>query len=250
MPGGPAEVRTHGPFVEDRPGVDAATGHVHLDARKRSLALDVTSPSGAALLDRLMSRVDVLVDDGVLGAPAAVRARYDSLLAAHPHLIVVALTPYGLDGPKADHRSSELCDLAASGWLTQNANHPDRAPIMPGNPCGELGVGTLAALGVALAVRARRKTGRGQLVEVPRQEALLSLLAFPTTLFACSAPTRSASVTGIRRDRPVRRRSSRGEHPHPAALRIAVPVHGPPGPAGVPPSRRARAVRRRSPSTC
>ena len=55
---------------------------------------------------------------------------------------------------------------------------------MPGSSCGELGVGTLAALGAALALRSRRTTGRGQLVEAARQQALLSLLAFPTTLFA------------------------------------------------------------------
>jgi crotonobetainyl-CoA:carnitine CoA-transferase CaiB-like acyl-CoA transferase len=55
---------------------------------------------------------------------------------------------------------------------------------MPGSSCAELGVGTLATLGAALALRARRLTGTGQLVDVSRQEAMLSLLAFPTALFA------------------------------------------------------------------
>jgi crotonobetainyl-CoA:carnitine CoA-transferase CaiB-like acyl-CoA transferase len=113
-----------------------------------------------------------------------VRDRYDALLAANPRLVLVALSPFGLDGPKAHHRSSELCALASSGWLTQNVNQPERAPIMPGSSCAELGVGTLAALGAALALRSRRLTGAGQLVDVSRQEAMLSLLAFPTALFA------------------------------------------------------------------
>jgi crotonobetainyl-CoA:carnitine CoA-transferase CaiB-like acyl-CoA transferase len=180
----PSAVRTAGPFVDDRPDLETAGAHVHLDARKRSMALNVDTPSGRLILDRLAGRVDVIVDDGVLGPPPEVRARYDALLAAHPALVIVALSPYGLDGPKAHHRSSELCDLAASGWLTRNAQHPDRAPLMPGSSCAELGVGTLAALGAALALRWRRISGVGQLVEVPRQEGLLSLLAFPTTLFA------------------------------------------------------------------
>jgi crotonobetainyl-CoA:carnitine CoA-transferase CaiB-like acyl-CoA transferase len=180
----PSVARTAGPFVDGRPDADTGGAHVHLDARKRSIALNVTTPSGRALFDRLAGQVDVVVDDGVLGAPPEVRACYDALLAANRGLVVVALSPYGLDGPKAHYRSSELCDLAASGWLTRNSRYPDRAPLMPGSSCAELGLGTLAALGAVLALRWRRTSGVGQLVEVPRQEGLLSLLAFPTTLFA------------------------------------------------------------------
>jgi CoA:oxalate CoA-transferase len=180
----PPVVRTSGPFFDDRPDLETGGTHVHLDARKRSVALDVTTPSGGALLDQLAGRADVLVDDGVLGGPPEVRARYDGLMASNRGLVVVAISPYGLDGPKAQYRSSEICDLAASGWLTRHSNHTDRAPLMPGSSCAELGAGTFAALGAALALRSRRTSGVGQLVEVPRQEALLSLLAFPTTLFA------------------------------------------------------------------
>ena len=180
----PPVVRTAGPFVDDQPDLETGGAHVHLDARKRSMALNVSTPSGRRMLDQLAGRVDVIVDDGVLGPPPEVQASYDALLAANPGLVVVALSAYGLDGPKAHYRSSELCDLAASGWLTRNAQHPDRAPLMPGSSCAELGVGTLAALGAALALRWRRISGVGQLVDVPRQEGLLSLLAFPTTLFA------------------------------------------------------------------
>jgi CoA:oxalate CoA-transferase len=180
----PPAVRTDGPFLDGSPDLESAGAHVHLDARKRSIAVNVTTASGRTLLDRLAGRVDVVVDDGVLGTPPEVRARYDALLAANRGLVVVALSPYGLEGPKAHYRSSELCDLAASGWLTRSSQHPERAPLMPGSSCAELGVGTLAALGAALALRWRRTSGVGQLVEVPRQEGMLSLLAFPTTLFA------------------------------------------------------------------
>jgi crotonobetainyl-CoA:carnitine CoA-transferase CaiB-like acyl-CoA transferase len=180
----PPVVRTSGPYADDRPNLETGGAHIHFDARKRSIAVNVTTESGRALFDRLAGRVDVIVDDGVLGAPPEVRARYDALLAANPALVVVALSPYGLDGPKAHYRSSELCDLGASGWLTRNSQYPDRGPLMPGSSCAELGVGTLAALGAALALRWRRTNGVGQLVEVPRQEGLLSLLAFPTALFA------------------------------------------------------------------
>jgi crotonobetainyl-CoA:carnitine CoA-transferase CaiB-like acyl-CoA transferase len=179
-----ARVRLDGPFLDDRPNLENAGSHIHLDARKRSVVLDVSTASGGALLEQLATRSDALLDDGVLGLAPLVQTRYEEMLASNSQLVLVALSPYGLTGPKAHYRSSELCDLAASGWLTQNLDYPDRPPLMPGTACGELGVGTIAALGALLALAARRRTGHGQLVDVSRQEALLSLLAFPTALFA------------------------------------------------------------------
>ena len=71
-----------------------------LHAQKRSLAIDLRTPDGTALLDRLVAPADVVLDDGALGAPPAVRARYDAVLAAHPRLVLASFSPYGLDGPR------------------------------------------------------------------------------------------------------------------------------------------------------
>src|SRR3954454_19312076 len=84
-----------------------------LHAQKRSLELDIATATGRSLLERRAAAADVVVDDGALGAPPAVRGRYEALLAANRRLVVVALTPFGLDGPRAGWQASELIELAA-----------------------------------------------------------------------------------------------------------------------------------------
>ena len=174
--------RTAGPFPADLPHPERSGLHRFLNAQKRSVALDVTTPSGAELLDRLAGRADVLLDDGTLGAPPAVKERYDALLARHERLVVHAFSSYGLEGPKAAWASTELTDLAAGGWLQMAP--PGSEPLMPGTPCAHQAAGTFGAVGVLLALAARRRTGRGQLVETRMNEALLSMLTCPTSVYA------------------------------------------------------------------
>jgi crotonobetainyl-CoA:carnitine CoA-transferase CaiB-like acyl-CoA transferase len=178
----PDRTRLVGPFPDGVLGPEHSATHHHLNARKQSVSLDVSVPTGRALFERLAIETDVVVDDGARGRPPAVAAVYARLCEDHPRLVIAAFSPYGLDGPKAGWASTELTDLAAGGWLT--APEPGEPPLMPGSSAPLLGVGTLGALGVVLALTARRRSGRGQVVDVAHGEALLSLLAFPTTVFA------------------------------------------------------------------
>jgi crotonobetainyl-CoA:carnitine CoA-transferase CaiB-like acyl-CoA transferase len=180
----PDESRLAGPFPGDQPDRERSALYAHLHAQKRSLALDLSTPSGIEILERLLPTCDVLLDDGALGKPTEARARYERFLEQHERLVVAAFTPFGLDGPAADWPATELTSLAASGWLT--APTPEEEPLMPGCPMAAYGGATYGAAGILLALIARRRFGRGQLVEVPANETYLSLLAFPTTRFAYS----------------------------------------------------------------
>jgi crotonobetainyl-CoA:carnitine CoA-transferase CaiB-like acyl-CoA transferase len=181
-PARPDRSRLMGAFPDDAPDRERSAQHRYLNARKQSVSLDITQPAGREILQRLAASADVLIDDGSLGRPPEVRRDYAQLRAENDRLVVLAFSPYGLDGPKAGWASTELIALAAGGWLT--GKEPEGPPLMCGSSAPALGVGTLGALGVLLALVARRQSGSGQLVEVPENEALLSLLAFPTTLFA------------------------------------------------------------------
>jgi CoA:oxalate CoA-transferase len=176
--------RRAGPFPADQPRSDRSGLYRFLHAQKRSLSLAVETPSGFDLLKRLAASADVVLDDGALGSPHEAAARYAELLRANEQLIVNAFSPYGLDGPKADWVSTELTELAASGWLRPRPGGAE--PLMPGAPCAHYGIGILGAVGVLLALTARRRFGFGQLVETPSNEALLSQLAFPTAAFSFS----------------------------------------------------------------
>lgn len=177
----PDHARRSGPFPGGEAHLDRSGLHRFLNAQKRSLSLDVASASGFEILRRLAGSADVVLDDGALGAPPGVAERYAELLAANDQLVINAFSPYGLEGPRAAWCSSELTELAAAGWL--QAAPPAGEPLMPGTPCGHYGAGTFGALGVLLALLARRRFGYGQLVETPLNEALLSILTAPTSTF-------------------------------------------------------------------
>lgn len=178
----PDVARTAGPFKGDAPDPDRSGLHRFLHARKRSVAIDATTEGGLDLVGRLAERADVLVDDGTLGAPPVAVERYRALLARNDRLVVHAFSPYGLEGPKSTWVSTELVDEAAGGWLQSSA--PGLPPLMTGTPYAHHAAGVLGAVAVLLALRARRHSGRGQLAETRMNEAFLSMLTCPTTLYA------------------------------------------------------------------
>lgn len=182
--GRPDESRLAGPFPGDAPDPKRSMSYAHLHAQKRAVSLDVSTPSGLDILNRILESTDVLLDDGALGIPSVAREAFAALMARHPRLVVAAFSPFGLDGPFCDLPATELIELAASGWLT--APTPEDEPLMPGCPMASYGAATYGAAGILLALMSRKHTGRGQLVEVAANEAMLSLLAFPTARFAYS----------------------------------------------------------------
>lgn len=144
-------------------------GTAYRNANKRTLAM----PSSPEQLHDLLDRADVLVENldpderRALGLdPAATESR-------HPHLIHVALTDFGLDGPRSDWRLEPLVAQAAGGTLFASG-----FPELP--PCwfpGYLGPDTASVYGYVGAIAAlvdRRRHGRGQTVEVSVQEATLA----------------------------------------------------------------------------
>src|SRR5690349_18951065 len=93
-PGRLDDSRKAGPFPDDVPHHERSGLHRFLHAQKRSVALDVTTPTGGRLLDRLAATADAVLDDGALGRPPTVKGRYDELLHANQRLIVTAFSPF------------------------------------------------------------------------------------------------------------------------------------------------------------
>ncbi|MGD9762336.1 MAG: CoA transferase [Candidatus Binatia bacterium] len=119
------------------------------------------------------------------GRPSELRAaglEPTRLLDAHPRLIVAAVTPFGLDGPRAEWRACDMVAQALGGMLLLNglpAEPPLRALGAQAHNCA----GLQAALGIALALLARERSGRGQIVDVSVHEAVVASLEHVTGLF-------------------------------------------------------------------
>jgi crotonobetainyl-CoA:carnitine CoA-transferase CaiB-like acyl-CoA transferase len=168
-PGG-APSRQIGPF-SDAQNPDSSLHFWTYNTSKRSVVLD-ESPAGLAARDELIDTADVLLTGWT---PAQLRAHaldLDELLVRRPGLVVLSVTPFGLTGPWAEYRSSDLVALAAGGLLNL-CGYDDHAipPIRPGGNQGYMVAASFAHCGVLLALIERQRSGLGQLVDVSMHEA-------------------------------------------------------------------------------
>lgn len=148
------------------PGTDAPEGSLwwaFLGQNKRSVVVEPGSDQERALL----AAADVVFEEP---APP-VRAPQP----AHPGQVVVSITPFGLRGPLANWRGSDLVAWAASG-LSYVTGFPDRPPVALASINFAAHVTAMQAMGAAMvALYARRRTGRGQLIDLSMQQANTSL---------------------------------------------------------------------------
>ena len=153
----------------------AAFGFVNRN--KRSMALDLKSPDGQAILKQLAASVDVLIEGFRPGVMAALAGDYETLRGLNPRLVYCSLSGFGQDGPYRGYPAHDLNYLAMAGALGL-MGEPDRKPSIPLNLVADYAGASLhGALGIVLALFARERTGRGQHVDVAYLDATVSLLA-------------------------------------------------------------------------
>jgi alpha-methylacyl-CoA racemase len=151
-----------------------------LTRRKTSIAVDIKSPGGLAFVLALLPHVDVILDPfrpGVLE-----KAGLDPqtvLLQRNPRLIVARLTGFRRDGKYRDMAGHDINYIAVSGVLAMLGRAGEK-PYAPGNIIGDFaGGGAVAFLGVLLALIARERTGRGQVVEANMVDGSAYLATMP-----------------------------------------------------------------------
>jgi crotonobetainyl-CoA:carnitine CoA-transferase CaiB-like acyl-CoA transferase len=141
---------------------------------KKSVELDLKIQKELFL--KLVRNADVLVEGFRPGVMERLGLGYEALNALNPRLIYVALTGYGNDGPHALLAGHDVNYLAMSGVLDL-IRAEDGTPVIPGVQIADLAGGSMqAVIGILLAMEARRKSGRGQRVEVSMTDGLNALL--------------------------------------------------------------------------
>ncbi len=168
----PDAVRSRAPFLGGQPGAERSLYHLHFNANKRSVTLDLGSGEGVERLRRLAASADMLIETAAPGAFDALGAGYEVLHTLNPALIYVTVTPFGQDGPHREYRGNDLIAVAASGLMYLNG-FPEDPPNQPGAEQA-YHMGSLAAFSgalLALAGRERDPQRRGRRVDVSLQEA-------------------------------------------------------------------------------
>ena len=139
---------------------------------KRSVELAIHTPEGRASFLKLAANAQFVLESFPPGELARLGLGYSDLAVVNPGIIVVSMTPFGQDGPKADWRANDLTLLAAGGVLLLTGDG-DRPPVqIPGHQA-MLHAGAEGAAGALIAHHARERTGYGQHVDVSAQSAMI-----------------------------------------------------------------------------
>ncbi len=150
-----------------------------LNRDKRSLCLDLKRPEGRAALLRLLPRYDVLLETFRPGVLDRLGLDGATLWAAHPRLVVCAISGYGADGPYRERAGHDLNYIGLAGLLAF-AGPGDRPPPVPPVQLADLAGGALtAAVGVLAALFDAQRSGRGRRVDVSMCEGSLGLILPP-----------------------------------------------------------------------
>ena len=178
QPGRGDETRAWGP-----PFVGPETAYfLSINRNKESVTLDFKAPDGRRILDRLIARADVLVENFRPGALARQRLDYAALAPVHPKLVYCSISGFGQNGPRRDHAGYDAV-IQAEGGLMSVTGDPDGPPFRVGVAIADLVAGLLAAQGIALALFARERTRRGQHVDISMLDGVVSLLSYHASIY-------------------------------------------------------------------
>ncbi|NXK82849.1 AMACR racemase, partial [Amazona guildingii] len=145
---------------------------------KRSLALDLKQPAGAAALRRLCCAADVLIEPFRHGVMEKLGLGPDVLLQENPRLIYARLTGFGQTGKYAKSAGHDINYLALSGVLSK-MGRKDENPYAPLNLLADFaGGGVMCALGIITALYERTTSGKGQIIDASMVEGVAYISSF------------------------------------------------------------------------
>src|SRR5215468_1929159 len=150
----------------------------YVNRNKRSLALNMKAPEGQAVFRKLAATADVIVEGFRPGVMDRLGAGYEAIRALNPRVIYCSLSGFGQDGPYRNYPAHDMNYLSLAGLLNLIGDAGSKKPVIPLNLVADYAGASLhGALGIALALFARERTGRGQHVDVSYLDTTLSLLA-------------------------------------------------------------------------
>jgi crotonobetainyl-CoA:carnitine CoA-transferase CaiB-like acyl-CoA transferase len=150
-------------------------GFSRLNAGKRSVGIDLRSTRGRELVVALAARVDVVIESFRPGRLEAWGLGYDVLSAANPGLVLARVSGFGQSGPYRERPGFGTVAETASGFAYING-WPQTPPTSPPFGFADSIAGISAAMGTAMALYEREKTGRGRVVDVALYEPLMFIV--------------------------------------------------------------------------
>jgi len=177
QPGRGDDTRAWGPpFV----GPESAY-FLSINRNKESLSLNIKDPRGRSILERLLARADVVVENFRPGTMDRLGLGCESVSARWPRLVYCSISGFGQTGPRREQPGYDAVMQAEGGLMsiTGDANGP---PFRLGVAISDIVSGMFAAQGITAALYARERTGRGQHVDIAMLDSTAALLTYQAAI--------------------------------------------------------------------
>jgi len=178
-PGSGDDTRGWGPpFLRDASGIDTDESAYYLCANrgKRSLTVDLSTADGQAVIRRLATQCDVLVENFKVGDMARHGLDAATLRALNPRLVYCSITGFGQDGPYAQRAGYDFA-VQGLGGLMSLTGEAGGEPQKVGVAVADLFTGMYATVAILAALRHRDATGEGQVIDMALLDAQVAMLA-------------------------------------------------------------------------
>ena len=184
QPGRGDDTRAWGP-----PFVGEETAYfLSINRNKESLTLDLKDARGRALLEQLIDRADVLVENFRPGTMKRLGVDYELASKRQPRIVYCSISGFGQYGPRRDQPGYDAV-VQAEGGLMSITGDSDGPPFRLGVAVSDIVTGMFAAQGITAALFARERTGRGQFVDIAMLDSTVALLTYQAaSYFATSTP--------------------------------------------------------------
>lgn len=177
------DTRTWGPpFLKDADGFDTSEAAYYLSTNrnKRSIAIDIASPEGAALVREMAKQCDVLIENFKVGGLKKYGLDYDSIKEINPRLIYCSITGFGQTGPLAELPGYDFMIQGMGGLMSitgERDDLPGGGPQKAGVAVTDIITGMYATVAVMGALQERHRSNLGQHIDIALLDCHVAMLA-------------------------------------------------------------------------
>lgn len=150
---------------------------VWVNRSKESLQLDLKSEAAKTVMDALLTKADVFVQNLAPGASERLGLDAETLRRRFPRLIVCDISGYGNDGPYRDRKAYDLLIQSEAGFLSVTGTESD--PVKAGSSIADISAGMYAYTSILNALLLRERTGQGSHIDVSMLESLCEWMGYP-----------------------------------------------------------------------
>lgn len=162
-----------------------------VNRNKRSVTIDLKNTQGVAVLRRLLTVADVVVENFRPGTMASLGLGHEAVRDLNPRIVFCSISGYGQTGPNACLPGYDLIIQGEGGAMSLTGD-PEGPPYRLGASQADIISGMMAFQGILLALLAREQTGRGQYIDISMLDCQVSLLAYHAGIYFATGtnPTR------------------------------------------------------------